>query len=212
MNLESTKRKVVALMNRKYTRLLLILGLAVVVVATASTIAAATSTSGANPLAGIAAANHPRGAQDAVDAATAASMKAEDAVHATPQTGSHLLVESRSIGSLPSGRRIYLVPTDKGGLCVAVASLVETCSSALSDAFPATFTIVDADGIGGAGPIAFGVATDRVRALSFSVASRSVTVPVRDNLFVFRGRPSESTDDFSPATVTFTDGTTSILR
>ena len=70
-------------------------------------------------------------------------MKAEDAVHATPQIGSHLLGNSRSIGSLPSGRRIYLVPTDKGGLCVAVAGLAETCSAALSEASPATFTILN---------------------------------------------------------------------
>jgi hypothetical protein len=212
MNLESTKRKVVALMNRKYTRLLLTLGLAVLVVAAASTIAAATSTTAANPFAAIAAANHPRGAQDAVDAVTAASMKAEDAVHATPQIGSHLLAESRSVGSLPSGRRIYLVPTDKGGLCVAAARLVETCSAALSTASPATFTIVDADGVGGAGPVAYGVASDAVKSLSFSVAGRPVTVPVRGNLFVFHGRSSDGTGDFSPATVAFTDGSTSILR
>lgn len=212
MNTDSTKRKVVALMNRKHTRLLLSLGLAVLVVATAATIAAATSTPAASPFAGIAAANHPRGTHDAVDAATAASMRAEDAVNATPQISAHLLGESRSVGSLPSGRRIYLVPTDKGGLCVAVANLAETCSAALSDASPATFTIIDTDGVGGAGPLAYGVATDAVRSLSFSVADRPVTVPVHNNLFVFRGRPSDGTGDFSPATVTFTDGATSILR
>lgn len=212
MNLESTKRKVVVLMKRKHTRLLLSLGLSVLVVATAATIAAATSTPAASPFARIAAANHPRGPQDVVDPAAAASMMAEDAVYATPQIGAHLLGESRSIGSLPSGRRIYLVPTDKGGLCVAVARLAETCSVALSDASPATFTIVDADGVGGAGPVAYGVATDRVKSLSFSVDGRPVTVPVHDNMFVFRGRPSDGTGDFSPATVVFTDGATSILR
>jgi hypothetical protein len=212
MNLESTKRKVVVLMNRKHTRLLLSLGLAVLVVAAASTIAAATPPAAANPIKGVAAADHARTAQDVVDPATAASMKAEDAVQATPQIGSHLLGESRSIGSLASGQRIYLVPTDKGGLCVAVARLAETCSSALSDASPATFTMVDTDGTGGAGPIAYGVAIDGVRSLSFSVAGRSVTVPVHDNLFVFHGRPSDRTGDFSPATVTFANGATSILR
>jgi hypothetical protein len=212
MNLESTKRKVVAPMNRRYTRFLLILGLAALVVAAASAIAGAASKSAATPFTGIAAANHPRGGQDVIDAATAASMKAEDAVYATPQIGAHLLGESRSIGSLPSGRRIYLVPTDKGGVCVAVASLAETCGAALSEASPATFTIVDADGVGGAGPVAYGVATDEVRSLSFSVAGRPVTARVHDNLFVFRGRPSDGTGDFSPATVVFTDGATSILR
>jgi hypothetical protein len=212
MNSEPTKRKVVALMNRRYTRLLLTLGLAALVVAAASAIAGATSKPAANPFTGIAAANHPRGAQDVVDAATAASMKAEDAVHATPQIGAHLLGESRSIGSLPSGRRMYLVPTDMGGLCVALARLAETCSVALSDAAPATFTIVDVGGVGGAGPVAYGVATDRVRSLSFSVAGRPVTARVHDNLFVFRGRPIDGTGDFSPATVVFTDGATSTLR
>lgn len=212
MNLESTKRKVVALMNRRYTRFLLILGLAALVVAAASAIAWAASKSAATPFTGIAAANHPRGAQDVIDPATAASMRAEDAVYATPQIGAHLLGESRSIGSLPSGRRIYLVPTDKGGVCVAVASLAETCSAALSEASPATFTIVDADGVGGAGPVAYGVATDEVRSLSFSVAGRPVTARVHGNLFVFRGRPSDGTGDFSLATVVFADGSTSILR
>ena len=133
-------------------------------------------------------------------------------MHATPQIGAHLLSESRSIGSLLSGRPIYLVPTDKGGLCVAVARIAETCSATLSDAAPATFTIVDVDGVGGAGPVAYGVATDRVRSLSFSVAGGPVTVRVHDNLFVFRGRPSDGTGDFSPATVVFTDGATSTLR
>jgi hypothetical protein len=95
---------------------------------------------------------------------------------------------------------------------VAVASLAETCSAALSEASPATFTIVDTDGVGGAGPVAYGVVTDSVRSLSFSVVGRPVTVRAHDNLFVFRGRPSDGTGDFSPATVTFADGATSVLR
>jgi hypothetical protein len=139
-------------------------------------------------------------------------MQAGDATHATEQIGLHLLGESRLVGSLPAGRRIYLVPTDRGRLCVAAARLAETCSDALSDASPATFTMVDMDGIGGAGPIAYGVAIDGVRSLSFSVAGRPVTVPVHNNVFVFHGRPSDGTGDFSPATVAFTNGATRALR
>jgi hypothetical protein len=83
--------------------------------------------------------------------------------------------------------------------------LGETCAHPLSATAPAVFAVFDPDAVEGAGPIAFGVAADGVRSVSFTVGARKQTVPVNGNLFSFAGDPSTTTDDYSAPTPHDTD-------
>jgi len=58
------------------------------------------------------------------------------------QIGERLSSSARYFGTLPSGRRVYVVPTSKGRLCVVVADLAESCGDPLTQAEPVTFTTV----------------------------------------------------------------------
>lgn len=184
---------------------LLVLGLA------ASAFAAVTA-SPADPLRGIAVAANPRTAADVVDQATAALVSANDSAWANAAIGTRQISESKAIHARLDGRRVYLIPTDRGALCVAVERLAQTCSGPLSADRPATFTIIDSDGAGNGRPVAFGVARDGVVAVAFSVAGRPETVAVRGNWFVFRGLRGETTADFSSGRVIYVDGSSAEIR
>jgi len=160
------------------------LALAVAIVVAAGGLAAA-AVSG--PLDGVFSADHPRAARDVLDRATAAMLRADRA------GGGLELSQSRLVGALATGRRVYLVPTRTARLCVVVERLAESCGNRLTRAEPSTFAVADPDRAGaGEGPIAYGVARDGVLSVSFTVDGRRVTVPVRHNLFAFQGRPSDS--------------------
>jgi hypothetical protein len=164
-----------------------------------------------SPFTGIAVAGHSRTSADTLDAAAAANLQREDASGRTPQIGQHQLGASRRIAWLPLGA-VYVVPTAMNRLCVVVGDVAESCGDPLSHSSPVTFDVVDRDGAGSEGPIAFGVTRDGVTAVSFTVAGRPVTVKSHGNFFAFRGRPTDTSDAFSTPTVTFVDGTTTLAK
>jgi hypothetical protein len=160
------------------------------------------------PLDGIFSA-HPRGAADVLDSGTAAMLKSDEV--RGDAIGVRLLDQSRLLGTLPMRRRVYLVPTSKGRLCVVVERLAESCGDPLTQAAPLTFTVVDPDRTGrGEGPVAYGVARDGVVSVSFTVGGRRETVPIHHNLFAFQGRPTDRR--FSAPTARFADGTSETVR
>lgn len=185
-------------------RYLLGIGLTAALVASALAIARASLGSRGSPLRGLESASDVRSAPDAVDQETAARVRAGDQGH--DQIGTHLLSESRAVGSLPDGRKVFVLPTSKGRLCVLVERLAKSCGAPLTGDAPVTFTIVDVDGPGGEGPLAYGVARDDVVAVSFTVAGRVETVAVENNMFVFRGSSSDQSGGFSALTVRLADG------
>jgi hypothetical protein len=161
------------------------------------------------PLDGVFSADHPRVANDALDPATAAMLRRDE--RRDPSAGRPLVQQSRLLGALPAGRRLYLVPTSTGRLCVVVERLAESCGSSLSQAVPFTFAVADAGRAGsGEGPIAYGVARDGVVSVSFTVGGRRVTVPVRDNLFAYQAPPGAGR--FSAPVARFANGATRTLR
>ena len=162
---------------------------------------------GAGPFPGISAADRPREASDLLDPAVVAQLR-EDEAPGGDQIGARDVRSARLLGALPSGRRIYVVTTSKGRLCVVVARLAESCGDPLTQSEPATFTVVDADGPGGEAAIAYGVARDGVKSISFTVAGEHVTVPVRRNTFVFQAPASAARATFSTPRVILDDGTT----
>jgi hypothetical protein len=131
-----------------------------------------------NPLSGIGAANHPRKPSDVLDQSVQAQLRAD----LVPPGGigqieGRLTGSSRLMGTLPSGRKVYVVPTTKGRLCVVVARLAESCGSRLTQEQPVTFTT--AWGHPGEPVYAYGVARDGVESVSFNAGARRVTVPGR---------------------------------
>jgi hypothetical protein len=159
------------------------------------------------PFSGISAADHPQRAQDVLDPAVVAQLRSDE-VPGGDQVGTHDLQSARLVGSLPSGRHVYVVTTSKGRLCVVVARLAESCGNPLTQTEPLTFTVVDRDGPGGEPAVAYGVARDGVKSVSFTVGGRHETVPVRGNWFAYQPPAFVRSDGFSSVTVTLADGST----
>lgn len=199
-------------MNGIMKRFVLGIAVAAVLAITVSALAAKPRTEAsaglANPLGGIAAVDHSATAIDAVDATTSAWLSQTDAAGRAPQIGSHQLTDARQLGALPDGRPVYLVPTTMDRLCVVAAKMAESCGYPLSQKRPITLTIVDSDGSGGTGPIAYGAAEDGVASVTLTVAGADIRIPVRDNMFVLRGSADEVSSDFTGAAASFADGTT----
>jgi hypothetical protein len=183
--------------------------LVVAVAAAAIGLAGAAIASGVGPFPGISAADHPARPSDTPGSAVVDQLRADELPAGDPldQIGSRRVGSARLVGTLPSGRRVYLVPTSKGKVCVVVARLAESCGDALTRESPITFTVVDRGQ--GEPAVAYGVALDGVASVSFKAGGRAVTVPVRDNFFVYEAPSGTS---FSPPMVTFADGTTEAAR
>jgi hypothetical protein len=159
-----------------------------------------------NPLRGIGAADHQQAPNDALVESVQAQLRADLAPPGgVDQIGGRLAGSSRLLGTLPSGRRVYVVPTTKGRLCVVVAGLAESCGSPLTQEEPVTFTTVWRHP--GEPAYAYGVARDGVQSVSFDAGSRRVTVPVEHNLFAYESKPRDSPAGFGAITVTLADGT-----
>jgi hypothetical protein len=161
----------------------------------------------AGPFSGISAADRPQRAQDVLDAAVVAQLRADEAPGGD-QIGTHDIQSARLVGTLPSGRHVYVVTTSKERLCVLVARLAESCGNPLTQREPVTYTIVDADGPGGEPAVAYGVARDGVKSVSFTVGGRHETVPVRRNMFAYQAPAFVRSDSFSSVTVTLANGAT----
>jgi hypothetical protein len=191
--------------RRRRRRTALVLAGAVVAII----LAGAAIASGVGPFPGISAANHSARPSDALGPAVIDQLRTDEPPGGDQldQVGSRRIGGARLVGTLPSGRRVYLVPTSKGKLCVVVARLAESCGDTLTREAPITFTIVDQGQ--GVPAVGYGVALDGVVSVSFEAGGRAVTVPVRDNLFVYEAPSGTS---FSPPSVTFADGTTESVR
>jgi hypothetical protein len=160
-----------------------------------------------NPFSGIGSADHPRTPNDVLGPAVQAQLRSDvPPSGGVDQIGGRLSSSARYLGTLPSGSRVYVVPTTKGRLCVVVARLAESCGDPLTQAQPVTFiTVWDHPG---EPTYAYGVARDGVTSVAFTVAGDGrVTVPVQHNLFVYESEPSNSHRSIGDITVRFADGT-----
>lgn len=192
-------------MNRwlKRSMILLVVGSVAAISTSAIALSSSGSRNAGNPLEGIGAAESaPAGVTDSTAASALNALKTRES---GPVAGQEL-DQARLLPTSVSGHRIYLVPSTSGDLCMFVASTIEACTSPLSASHPALFSVVDADGPGGTGPLVFGVAEDGVSAISFSVAGVMETVPVSGNVFEYRVASAVNADSITNATATFADG------
>jgi hypothetical protein len=182
-----------------------IIALAVLVVLGVGGVAVAASW---DPLSAIGAADRPAEPTDTLSAAVIDQLRRNEE---TPPgwispIGSRLVDEARLLGELPDGHKVYAVPTSKGKLCILVAESAESCGDPLTRERPITFTISK---VGPGSPhVIWGATANDVVSVSFEVGGQPVTVPVENNFFAWEGQPTARLASVSPATVTFSDGTT----
>jgi hypothetical protein len=147
-----------------------------------------------------------------LDAGTAATLRTENTVGlGSAVLGQRLLSRARTVPATINGLHLYLVPTDKGKLCVYLEASGESCTDALSSANPVHLIAEDRDGPGGAGPIVFGVAMDGVRSVTFTIGGQSQTVAVNGNSFEFQGTSDTDITSVLPISATLADGTVTPL-
>lgn len=156
---------------------------------------------------GIAAAQHAQTGADVIDPATQAYMECEtEAKPCMPVIHGLLFDTTRVVGQLPSGQNIYVVSTTSNDLCFVVGPPHPewNCDDPLSRSHPSTVFLYGQDPE--ITPPTFGIAVDGVRSVSFEANGREVTVPVKDNVWMYPG------DVFASAmlslTAHFADGTT----
>jgi hypothetical protein len=178
-------------------------------------LAGAAIAAGVGPFSGITAADHPPSNSDTISPAVVQQIHGDELApgNSMDQIGARDLGSARRVGTLASGRDVYLVATSKGRLCVVVATLAESCGDPLTQASPITFTVI-ASGSASypSPPIAYGVARDGVAAVSFLFGGQRITVPVHDNFFAYEADGADSNARFSRPSVTFSDGTTEPLN
>lgn len=126
--------------------------------------------------------------------------------------GKRLLTEARTLPTTISGKRLYLVPTETGKLCLYLEGSVEAWFDPVSQANPALLVAEDRDGPGGVGPTVYGVAMDGVRTVTFTAGGDRHVVPVTGNVFVFRGDSETSAGSVMAISATLDDGTDLSLR
>lgn len=164
-----------------------------------------------NPLTGIGAADRPKRDGDTLGSGVQAQLRTDSPPSGgVDQVGTRLTQSARLVGTLPSGRKVYVVPTERGRLCVVVARLAESCGNSLTPAEPVTFTA--AWDRPGDSAYAYGVALDGVRSVSFSSHGSRVTVPVEHNFFVYETEPLDAPPGFGGLVVTFDGGETRAIR
>lgn len=153
---------------------------------------------------GIGAAQHPQTGADVIDPATLAYMEGRDCPGVCMPSLRPVLDTFRVVGWLPSGQNIYVFSTRARDLCYVVGPPHPEwdCEDPLTAAHPSTVFVYAAD----PGALTtLGIALDGVTAVSFRAGGHDVTVPVKDNVWVY---PGAHPDAMGSLTVHFTDGKT----
>jgi hypothetical protein len=164
---------------------------------------------------GISALQHPQTPADRIDPGLLAEINAANSVRGA---GDQLLADSARLAKRVSdGTRIYAVATQDGQLCALATGLAGSntesggasamgCGSPLTQSLPTTAASFRANE---ATPtISWGIATDRVTAVSFMASGQEVTVPVKNNVWAYEGDSSI----INSLTVHFNDGSTETIK
>jgi hypothetical protein len=118
----------------------------------------------------------------------------------------HLVPSSVRLISTASGHKIYVVADTRGDLCT-ISYPGGSCGPPLSESHPITFGTFNRSPTTGGTFIASGLAIDGVTSVSFTVWGREVTVPVKDNSWVYE-RPNSTAHDAGCIVAHMADGST----
>jgi hypothetical protein len=170
---------------------------------------------GGNPFAGISGADHPATNADTLDPALRANLQRlnERQSGLVNSIGQLQLDNARLLADLPSGRRLYVIPTDNNQLCIIVATAPEAdsramgmgCGNGVTQAQPTTEATMQTNA--STPPLSFGVANDSVSSVSFTADGTEKTIPVTNNVWYYEG----DSDILRSLTVHFKDGTSQTL-
>jgi hypothetical protein len=166
---------------------------------------------------GIGSAHHPRTSADVIDAASRAYMERKgctqpDGRPCAPMMAGMRFGTSRRIAQLPGGQSLYVLKTTWKGLCFVAGPPPYpdfACSGPLSRSHPSTvwFYSTSSDL---SDWFVFGIAVDGVTAVSFEPHGQEITVPVKGNVWTYRGDSMLATAALQtlPLTAHFADGRT----
>jgi hypothetical protein len=165
---------------------------------------------GGNPFAGIGTTSHRQQRQDVLSPAVVARLQSYNASAGRFSPGTVLPATSRFLGQLTSGRRIYVVATSRGLLCIVVLNHgkleLSSYGNPLTQSEPVTIGISDRvkNGPHATQPLNYGIAKNGITAVSFRAHRREQTVPVKNNVWFYEGRSNA----LRSITVHYADGRT----
>lgn len=162
---------------------------------------------------GISAAQHKPTGASVLDRATLTEIKRQNTFaveHSTPQfpIPKLLLVTARVLGKMPDGSPVYGLTDTRGSLCT-FSEVGGSCGSPLSKSRPISFASFNPSPTTGGKFTASGVAIDGVTSVSFTVWGKEVTVPVRNNVWVYE-KPDTTAHGARCIVAHFADGSTVI--
>lgn len=181
--------------NRRWFRRPVVVG---AVVAAALALTGVAIADGFGAFNGIGAAQHPRTGADVIDAQALASL--QEGCPSEIVNGSfympfcHLVLDSaRLIGDLPSYGKVYVVADTRGDLCSVIDGSGADCVPPLTSSRPISIEFLNDSPTSGGTFVADGIATDGVESVSFNVNGKPVTVPVKNNIWVYEETDSHAT-------------------
>jgi hypothetical protein len=153
---------------------------------------------------GIGAAQRPQNGRDVLDPQTVTRLEQNCSGADLPASvyfpQCHLVLDSaRLVGQLPSGGQLYAIADTRDDLCL-VDPTGMICGTGLTPSRP-----IEDESVG---ELMFGVALDGVTAISFERAGKEVTIPVKNNVWVYEGA---SLPEAGALTAHFENGTTVTL-
>jgi hypothetical protein len=146
---------------------------------------------------GISAAQNTQTGSDILPPALLAQIQQSNAsVANNPAVAQQLPDTARVLGTLPDGSKVYGLSDTRGDLCT-ISEAGGSCGPPLSNAQPITFGGANDAPTAGGTFIASGVALDGVTSVSFTPvpgAGKEVTVPVKNNVWVYREPDSHASN------------------
>ncbi len=146
---------------------------------------------------GIGAAQHPQTGADVLDAQTLAGLQKacpSGTVQAFYMPFCHLVLDStRFVSHVPSYGNVYVVTDTRGDFCTLFEGGDGSCGPPLSKAQPITFGTFNPSPTTGGTFIASGLATNDVKAVSFTISGKTVEAPVENNVWVYSQPNSHAT-------------------
>ncbi len=170
---------------------------------------------GGNPFAGISGADHPPTSADTLDPGLRANLQRlnERQSDMINSIGQIQIDNARLLANLPSGRRLYVIPTSTDQLCIVVATAPGAdsrpmgmgCGNGVTQTQPTTEATMQTNA--STPPLSFGITNDSVTSVSFAADGSEKTVPVTNNVWYYEGEA----DILRSLTVHFKDGTSQTL-
>lgn len=154
---------------------------------------------GLGPFNGISAAQNTRVGTDVLPPGLLAQIEQMNATNAKLHAPDYLLPDTaRVLGTMPDGSKVFGLTDTRGDLCT-IGEVGGGCGPPLSTKQPISFGTANAAPTTGATFIASGVAIDGVTSVSFVPTPGDgtvVTVPVDNNIWVYKAPDSHATGAF----------------